>query len=190
MATDHSTVELVDADVTRQFARTVLFAALLAVGAWIALPISAVPGTLQMLVVFLVGVSLGPYWGAGAVILYLVTGAIGAPVFAGFTAGLGVLFGPTGGFLWSFPVAALLIGFAVHRGGSLREPSETSIPVLLGSFLVATILVYVAGFVWYAEVVAISYAEAFTVVALPLIPGDLLKMAAAIAIVRSGVIDR
>lgn len=189
MATEETTVDLVDGDVVRGFARAAVVAALMAIGAFVAIPISAVPGTLQMLVVFLAGLFLGPVWGAFAMVLYLVAGAIGAPVFAGFSAGIGVLLGPHGGFLLTFPVAALIVGAVVHRGGELRDPATVSLPVILLGLVAATVVVYAAGFGWYAWVTGTALVESFAVVAAPLIPGDLLKMAAAIAIVETGRLE-
>ena len=189
MTTEHSSVDLVGADVVRPFARAVMVAALMGAAAFVAIPISAVPGTLQALVVFLAALYLGPYWGALSIVLYLAVGAAGAPVFSGGSAGPGVLFGPTGGFLWAFPVGAFIAGFVVHRGGDLRDPATVPIPVIVLGLVLATVVIYVAGFVWYAEVTGTELVEAFTVVAAPLIPGDLLKMVAAIAIARTGAID-
>ncbi len=189
METEGSSVELVDGDVVRQFARAALLAALMGVTAFVAIPIAAVPGTLQTLVVFLAGLFLGPIWGPIAIVFYLVAGVLGAPVFSGGSAGLGVILGPTGGFLLSFPIAALIVGATVHRGRDLRDPTDAYLPVAVLALLVATGVIYVAGFSWYAWVTETAPIEAFTAVALPLIPGDLLKIAAAIAIVQSGRID-
>ena len=189
MAHSAESVDLVDADVVRSFARAAVLAALMGVAAFVAIPISAVPGTLQTLVVFLAGLFLGPIWGPVAMILYLVTGAIGAPVFSGFSAGPGVLVGPNGGFLLTFPIGALLVGALVHRGWRLRDPAEVSRLVIALALVVATAVIYAAGFTWYAWVTDTALVEAFTVVALPLIPGDLLKIAVALAIVQTGRID-
>ncbi len=189
METEQGSVDLVEGDVVRSFARAALLAALMGATAFVAIPISGVPGTLQMLVVFLAGLYLGPGWGAFAILLYLLAGGLGAPVFSGFSAGPGVLLGPNGGFLWAFPVGALLVGAIVHRGRELRDPAAVALPVVILGLIAATVIIYLAGFMWYAWVTETALLEAFTVVALPLIPGDLLKMAAAIAIVRSGVID-
>lgn len=186
METKRSSVELVDGGVVRRFARAALLAALMGVAAFVAIPISAVPGTLQTLVVFLAGLFLGPVWGTLAMVFYLAAGTLGAPVFSSGSAGLGALLGPTGGFLLSFPVGALLVGAIVHRGRDLRDPSTASLPVVILALLAATVVVYAAGFSWYAWVTDTGLLEAFTVVALPLVPGDLLKIAAAVAIVRSG----
>ncbi|WP_049927493.1 biotin transporter BioY [Halopiger goleimassiliensis] len=189
MATERSDVELVDDAVVRQFARAALVAALMGATAPIEIPISAVPGTLQMLVVFLAGLYLGPVWGPISMVIYLAAGAAGAPVFSGTETGIGVLLGQTGGFLWSFPVGALHVGVAVHRGTDLRDPANVSVPVVLAGLVMATIVVYLAGFTWFAVVTETTLTEAFTVVAAPLIPGDLLKMVAAVAIVRTARIQ-
>lgn len=189
METTHDSVDLVEGDVVRSFARAALLAALMGATALIAVPVMGVPQTLQTLVVYLAGLFLGPIWGAIAMLLYLAAGALGAPVFSGWNAGLGHLFGPTGGFLMTFPVAALIVGTVVHRGRDLRDPSEVPRAVVLIALLAATVVVYVAGFTWYAWVTETALIESFTVVALPLIPGDLVKIAVAIAIVESGRID-
>ena len=94
-----------------------LFAALLAAIAWfkIPLPFTPVPITLQTLGVLLSGAVLGPYYGALSMILYLIVGALGFPVFAGGGSGIGALLGPTGGYLFSYPVAAFIIGKLLER---------------------------------------------------------------------------
>ncbi len=96
----------------------VIAAALVALAAQVAIPVpfSPVPMTLQGLAVILVGGLFGSAIGAGAMLLYLVAGAFGAPVFAAGHAGLPVLFGPTGGYLLAFPVAAALVGRVAVRG--------------------------------------------------------------------------
>src|SRR3989339_566072 len=93
-----------------------LFAALLAAVAWfkIPLPFTPVPITLQTLVVLLSGAVLGPYYGALSMILYVAVGALGLPVFAGGGSGIGALLGPTGGYLFSYFIAAFFIGKIVE----------------------------------------------------------------------------
>ena len=94
--------------------------ALVAVSAQIAVPIpgTPVPITLQDLVVFAVGIALGPRRGGVAIASYVVLGAMGAPVFSNGHGGLPWLMGPTGGFLLSFPIAAYVVG-AASRSGAL-----------------------------------------------------------------------
>jgi len=94
-----------------------LFAALTGAVAWfrIPLPFTPVPITLQTLMVLLSGAVLGPYYGAVSMGIYLALGAIGLPVFAGGSSGVGALLGPTGGYLFSYPVAAFVIGFLLQK---------------------------------------------------------------------------
>src|SRR5512133_1411896 len=91
---------------THRLVWTALLAACIAAGAWLQLPIGPVPVTLQPLFIVLAGFLLGPARGAAAVALYVLAGVLGMPVFAGGKAGLGVLLGPTGGYLVGFILAA------------------------------------------------------------------------------------
>ena len=93
-----------------------LFAALTGAVAWfnIPLPFTPVPITLQTLMALLGGAVLGAYLGALSMIIYLLLGVIGLPVFAGGSSGIGHLFGPTGGYLLSYPVAAFVVGWMIH----------------------------------------------------------------------------
>ena len=94
-----------------------LFAALTGVVAWfkIPLPFTPVPITLQTLLVLMSGAMLGAYYGALAMIIYLILGAIGLPVFAGGSSGVGALLGPSGGYLLSYPIAAFVIGKMLEK---------------------------------------------------------------------------
>jgi biotin transporter BioY len=92
--------------------RAALMAAVTAVAAQITIPLFPVPFTLQVLAVILSGLLLGVRHGALAQAVYVLVGAVGVPVFAGFTGGLGHIFGPTGGYLISYPIAAAVAGFA------------------------------------------------------------------------------
>ena len=191
MATERSDVDLIEGDVVRAFARAALLAALLGAVAPVAIPIplSPAPITLQVLFVFLAGLLLGPVWGPVSMLLYLTAGAIGIPVFAGFEAGVGVLFGQTGGYLWSYPLAALLIGLVVHRGTDLRDPADVPIPIVVTALVIATLLIYAMGVGYMAWLLELELWEATTLGALPFIPGEILKIAAAVAIVESGRIE-
>lgn len=191
MATGTDSVDLVDASVVRPFARAALLAALTAALAYVAFPNpwATAPVTLQVLGVFLVGLYLTPQWAAVSMILYLAAGAVGAPVFAGGSAGIGVLQGPNAGFLWSFPVAAALIGTLVHRNRTPTNPADRSLPVLAGALVAATVVIYAAAVLWLMWLLELGPVEAALVGALPFIPFELLKAVVAIAIVRSDVID-
>ena len=88
--------------------RCALFAALLAVCAWLSVPVGDIAFTMQTFGVFLALGVLGGKWGSISILIYLALGAVGMPVFAGFRGGLGVLLGVTGGYIWGFLATGLV----------------------------------------------------------------------------------
>jgi biotin transport system substrate-specific component len=95
-----------------------VFAAIIAACAQVQVPQpSGVPFTLQAWAISLAGLILGPKKGATAALVYVLVGAVGAPVFAGFQGGIAIIMRPTGGFILSFPVVALLAGFGESKKG-------------------------------------------------------------------------
>ncbi len=93
-----------------------LFAALIAICAWISIPVGDIVFTLQTFAVFLALGLLGGKWGSAAILIYLLLGAAGMPVFSGFRGGPGALAGVTGGYLWGFLLSGLLY-WALERFG-------------------------------------------------------------------------
>jgi biotin transport system substrate-specific component len=89
------------------------FSVLTAISAQVAVPVKPVPFTLQTMIVMLAGAFLGAKNGAYSQLFYLFLGSIGFPVFANGSMGIGVLFGPTGGYLLAFPIAAYIVGYFV-----------------------------------------------------------------------------
>jgi Uncharacterized conserved protein len=151
-----------------------LFAALIAVGAYIKIPIliSPIPITLQVFFVLLAAVTLGRNWGTVSIIVYLLVGFIGLPVFAGGNSGVGVLLGPSGGYLYSFVIVAFLIGSFSEK---IKKPNPIKI------FAVAacgSMLVLLIGSIHLAFATQISLDAAFVGGFLPFILGDLIKAAA------------
>ncbi|QSW99731.1 biotin transporter BioY [Haloterrigena alkaliphila] len=191
MATERNAVELVEGDVVRQFARAAVLAALVGASIFVTIPypFSPAPITLQVLFVFLAGLVLGPVWGAVSMLCYLTAGAAGLPVFSGMEAGFGPLVGHTGGFLWSYPVAAALIGAVVHRGTDLRNPADVPLPIVVVALVAGTIVIYGMGAGYAAWLQHLEPWEAIAGYALPFVPAELLKMVAAIAIVRTGRLE-
>lgn len=107
---------------TKNLVMSGMFAAVLAVLSQISIPMpSGVPVTLQIFAVALTGFVLGWKMGAVAVCIYVLIGTLGAPVFSGFSGGLGVLLGKTGGFLFGFPFMALLCGMGLHVKGRGKQ---------------------------------------------------------------------
>lgn len=148
------------------------------------LPFSPVPITGQTFGVLLTGAALGWRRGTLAVLAYLAEGSAGLPVFAGGTGGLARLLGPTGGYLVGFVLAALVVGWLAGRGWD-RRPLTTALSMLVGN-----LVIYGFGLPWLAVYVGVDRVLALGL--LPFIPGDLLKLALAVAVLPGawGVLGR
>ena len=157
----------------RQMTLISLFSALTAVGAFIYIPLYPVPLTLQTLFTLLAGMTLGSVMGASSQIIYVLLGVVGLPVFAGFKAGIGILFGPTGGFLLGFIISAYVIGRIIET------IKEKNIFYYLLAGLIGTIIIYIIGVTQLSLITGIGIKKAITVGMLPFLPGDILKIIAA-----------
>ena len=153
----------------RMLCRTALLCALLCILSVITVPVGAVPVTLGLLGVLLCGLLLPPGNACIAVFGYLLLGAVGLPVFSSMQGGIGVLFGITGGFLWGYPIAALLVSIARTSG---------RVPTMLG-LLGAPICCYLLGTIVYCAVTQSTPAAALTACVLPFLIPDLCKCALA-----------
>jgi len=156
-----------------------LAALIVAIAAQIAFPVplSPVPMTLQGLAVLLVGGMFGSAIGAGGLLLYLIAGALGAPVFApGGVPGLARLFGPTGGYLLAFPIAAVVVGRIAERGKFQR--------CLLGA-AAGMLIIHLGG---WAQLTVITGApdRALQLGLIPFLLQDLVKVVLAAAILYRG----
>lgn len=163
-------------------ARIAVFAALVSAMALTPpVPLGPIPLTLQTLGVALTGLCLGPWRGFAAMALYVAVGAAGLPVFSGGAAGLGVLIGPTGGYLLSFPLAAMTGGFvarwAVRRGLSPLTPL-----LMLGGLLLARYLVIMPIAVTHlSRVLGLTWREALFI-DMPFWAADLIKSVIAVVL--------
>ncbi|GGK56843.1 biotin transporter BioY [Haloarcula sebkhae] len=185
MATEQS-VDLVDDETVGLFTKAVLLAALTAGLAQLSIPIGPVVFSLQPFGMFFAGLLLGPLWGGVALLLYLLVGIAGAPVFSNGTAGIGyVIAGKTGGFLVGFLVGAVVAGAIAHRGIAPKPVADLSVPVQVVALTAAVAVVYAIGIPWMAVVTGLPFARAAALMA-PYIPLDLLKLGIAIAIVQGG----
>ena len=137
--------------------------------AQISIPLpGGVPLTLQTLAVPLAGLVLGPKRGTISTLLYVLLGAIGIPVFANFTGGLGIVLGVTGGFIISFPVMALFAGFASTKG--------MKSPVLWMWLILGALINYAVGTVWCMFAAGLDLAGALAACVIPFIPTAILKI--------------
>ncbi len=157
----------------RQMTLISLFAALTAVGAFISIPLYPVPLTLQTLFTLLAAMTLGSVMGMLSQIIYVMLGVIGLPVFAGFKTGIGILFGPTGGFLFGFIISAYIIGKIIE----LKKEKNFFYYFLAG--IIGTIILYIIGITQLSLVTDMGIKKALMVGMLPFLPGDILKIIAA-----------
>lgn len=153
---------------------TAMMAALIVVGAIIQLPIGPIPVTLQTLFVVLAGLILGPRYGSAAMLLYILAGAIGLPVFAGGKAGLAHLFGPTGGYLLGYIGTAALAGL-----GSSKSPDASPFIRSLLWSVMGLIPVFLIGAIRLKFVLDIPFEKAFAIGVAPFVIGDVIKVVAA-----------
>jgi len=155
--------------------------ALVAVCAHIAIPLyfTPVPLTLQTLAVLLLGLLLSPRLAAATLCAYLVEGALGLPVFAPSPlalSGIAHLFGPTGGYLLAYPLAAATASFLWHRTGWNTRRGFTSV---LLSAAAGSLPILALGALWLGVFSHASVQNVLSLAVLPFLPGDALKIVAA-----------
>ncbi len=160
---------------SRDIALVAAFAALISASAYVgAIPVGSagVPITLQTLTVMLAGCILGPLRGFSTVTLYLALGAVGLPVFAEHSSGIGVFTGPSGGYLLSFPLAAALGGFLVKYVA--RHLRMRALVVFACSITASILVIHVLGIVGMKLYFDVSWREAGTY-DMPYWIGDIVK---------------
>lgn len=158
-----------------------LFAALMAICSLISIPLgfTPVPVNLATLGVFLAGGLLGKKYGTISIGVYVLLGAVGVPVFAGFRGGLSVLVGPTGGYIIGYIAAAFLVGLLtellVPKAGRSagREILACIIAMIIGLFAC-----YLLGTLWFMISTHTGVWAALVSCVFPFLPGDALKIAA------------
>jgi biotin transport system substrate-specific component len=164
---------------------------LLVLCAYIAIPLpwTPVPITGQTFGVLLVGVLLGARRGALALLLYLLEGAAGLPVFQPLgLPGPARFFGPTAGYLLAYPPAAFATGWLVERFAGAARNARTTISrfadiKLLGALLTGEAIIFVGGCTWLTLGMRLGWANSWRAGALPFLPGEVLKMSLIVAAV-------
>jgi len=150
---------------------------LLAISSKVQIPITPVPVTLQTLVLLVMSMFLGWRGAAGATIFYLFQGAIGLPVFA-HGGGLIILFGPTGGYLFGFLIASIVVGFLAERGW------DKSVVLTFITITIGTLIIYLFGIIWLSYLKDLNTAIVFGL--LPFITPDILKICLGTCLVSAG----
>jgi biotin transport system substrate-specific component len=165
----------------RELTMVALFAALtVALGfLYIPLPFTPVPVTGQSLGIMLAGCILGKRLGTLSAVVFLSLVAIGAPVLAGGRGGLGVLFGPSGGYLFGFILAAFSLGWLAEK---LHRQPGAFWRLLVAVVICGIVAVHIPGVLYLSFVTHRSLLEAMAVGSLPFLAGDLIKALAAVVI--------
>jgi biotin transport system substrate-specific component len=162
-----------------------MFAALISIGAFIAFPLpgTPIPVVLQNMFILLAALVLGPWWALMSVSFYLLLGIIGFPVFSGGAGGMAKILGPTGGYLFGFLPSVIVTGIIAKKMGF----------TIWGNILACLIgiaVVYIFGVVRLKYVLSTGWDRAFAAGLFPFIPGDLIKIALAVALapkIRAGM---
>ena len=168
-------------DSVRTVGLVIVFSLFIAASAQFAIQIGPVPITGQTFAVLLTGALLGSRLGAAAVIAYLIEGAVGLPFFAaGGAPGLARFLGPSGGYLIAFPAAAFVTGAFAEHGWDKRYPTAVA------AMAIGSAIVFFAGWAWYAVLTNTPPVAAFQLAVLPFLPGDVIKIALAAAVLPTG----
>ena len=143
------------------------------------LPFTPVPLTLQNFAVVLVGLVLGPVAGFSAMVLYLVEGAVGLPVFTPYAAGgMAHLLGPNGGYLFSYPLAAATAGWIVRA----MQPITTRFRSAVVAATAATFPIFLLGASWFSYYAHHNASATWAMAVAPFLPGEIVKITAAAGI--------
>jgi biotin transport system substrate-specific component len=173
-------VALAPLDFVRQVGLVIGFSLLTALCAQIVIPIPPVPFTAQTFAVVLTGALLGSRLGAITMIVYLIEGASGLPFFSAGGGGFGHLIGPTGGYLIAFPAAAYITGaFAEHEW-------DRRFLTAVAAMAIGTLVILLAGWIWFSLLLRTSPALTLFDTVLKFIPGDVIKVCLAAAVLPSG----
>ena len=163
-------------------------AALITICSWISITIGPVPFTLQTMAVFAVLMTIGGARGSIAVVIYLLLGLVGVPVFAGFKGGPASFLGPTGGFLIGF-AAASLVWLLLEKLFKDKFSSTAVKRIVFGvvSAVICEAVMYTIGVIWFMLVYGqqtgpIGLGAVLTMCVVPFIIPDIVKIAAAVVI--------
>lgn len=146
-----------------------LFAAMTAIFTQLVIPIQPVPITLGTMAVLMAGAVLGHRHGALAMLIYVLLGAAGLPVFAMARGGASVIAGPGGGFILGYIATAFVVGLLTEKWGH-------SFRVLALSMAAGCLTVYLCGLVWFIGLTGTGIVPAMAMCMFPFLPGDVVKV--------------
>ncbi|MCL2556754.1 MAG: biotin transporter BioY [Firmicutes bacterium] len=162
---------------TKDITQIAVMIAIIVVLAQISMPLPlGVPFTLQTLAVMLTGIIFGPIKGGICIAVYIAMGTIGLPVFAGFSGGLSVILGPTGGFILGFLPATIAIGL-------LSKPNANKtvyyVKLLIGLFI-GQLIIFTIGVLWFMQILGRDLNTAIEIALIPFIIPEIIKTTLAI----------
>lgn len=162
-----------------------VFTALIAICSWITVPAAAgqIPFTLQTFAVFVTAGLLGAKRASVSVVIYILLGMAGIPVFSGFTGGLGVIIGPTGGYIIGFIFTTIIIGVGMQTAKKKRKAIR--IAISSASMILGDAVCFLVGTIWFMVLTNTNITGALTLCVIPFIIPDIIKIIAA-----SIVVDR
>lgn len=146
-----------------------VMAALTAVCSQIQIPLPMVPINLALFAVHLCGALLGAKYGCVGMIVYVLLGLVGLPVFAGFTGGVGILFGKTGGYIIGYILDALIVGLLVTRWG--YKFWKCCLAMVIG-----LLVCYLFGTIWFMALTGMSLWLSLVYCVFPFLIGDAVKI--------------
>ncbi len=167
-------------DSTRSVGLVFVFSLFIAAAAQFAIHIGPIPITGQSFAVLLTGALLGSRLGAAAVIAYLIEGAVGLPFFAAGGSGIARFLGPTGGYLVAFPAAAYITGAFAEHGWDKNYLSAAA------AMAIGSGVIFLGGWAWFAVLTNTPPVAAFQIAVMPFLPGDVIKIALAAAVLPTG----
>lgn len=158
---------------TREMVLVAMFSAIMAVCSWISVP-TTIPFTLQTFGVFATMLILGGKKGFFAVLVYILLGAVGLPVFSGFSAGISALTSYSGGYIWGF------LALALTYWGAEKISGKIIVQVI--SLVIGMALCYLCGTLWFMHVTKSTFVYGLSACVVPYLPFDALKMICAVGI--------
>lgn len=161
----------------KEMAVTAVMTALICIlGPWaIQIPISPVPITLCTMGIYFALYVLGMKLGILSVVLYVLLGTIGVPVFTNFSGGIGKLLGPTGGYILGYLFLAVICGFFLSK-------FPEKLPMHVAGFVLGTLALYLFGTLWLQHQLKLTFFAALMTGVIPYVPGDAAKLFIAITV--------
>jgi len=171
---------------TKKLVLTSMFTAVICIMSQIVIPLQPIPFSLSLLAIFLTGALLEPKYAFLATLAYLLLGAFGLPVFAGFKGGIQALTGMTGGYIVAYPIMSFItsltyqISSKIKSHSSLKKILHIVIPAFGMTF--SLFICYLIGTLWFSHVADTTIAYGLSVCVVPFLAFDLIKIVIAIGL--------